>query len=102
MKDVSLRTTYLKDYRPPPFTIETTDLQFDLYEDHATVVSKLLFKCGGGSGITDLRLHGQLLKLEKVFINGQLLNSDQYITDDESLTIPALESFLGASFEEFQ
>ncbi|MBL4581513.1 MAG: aminopeptidase N [Gammaproteobacteria bacterium] len=102
MKDASLRTTYLKDYRPPPFTIETTDLQFDLYEDHATVVSRLLFKCDGGSSVTDLRLHGQLLTLEKVFINGQLLSPDQYITDDESLTIPALENLLGASFEEFQ
>ena len=101
MKNASARTTYLKDYRPPPFTIETTDLHFDLYEDHASVVSKLLFKCSGGSDVTSLWLHGQLLKLEKVFINGQLLNSDQYSQDDEGLTIPALDGLLGASFEEF-
>ena len=101
MKNASARTTYLKDYRPPPFTIETTDLHFDLYEDYASVVSKLLFKCSGGSDVTSLWLHGQLLKLEKVFINGQLLNSDQYSQDDEGLTIPALDGLLGASFEEF-
>ena len=101
MKNASARTTYLKDYRPPPFTIETTDLHFDLYEDHASVVSKLLFKCSGGSDVTSLWLHGQLLKLEKVFINGKLLNSDQYSQDDEGLTIPALDGLLGASFEEF-
>ena len=101
MKNASARTTYLKDYRPPPFTIETTDLHFDLYEDYASVVSKLLFKCSGGSDVTNLWLHGQLLKLEKVFINGQLLNSDQYSQDDEGLTIPALDGLLGASFEEF-
>ncbi|MFT4815340.1 MAG: aminopeptidase N [Pseudohongiellaceae bacterium] len=101
MKNASARTTYLKDYRPPPFTIETTDLHFDLYEDHASVVSKLLFKCSGGSDVTSLWLHGQLLKLEKVFINGQLLNPDQYSQDDEGLTIPALDGLLGASFEEF-
>ena len=101
MKNASARTTYLKDYRPPPFTIETTDLHFDLYEDHACVVSKLLFKRSGGSDVTSLRLHGQLLKLEKIFINGQLVNSDQYIQDDESLTVPALDGLLGASFEEF-
>ena len=52
--------------------------------------------------MTSLRLHGQVLTLEKVFINGQQLNSDQYSQDDESLTIPALDSLLGASFEEFQ
>ena len=101
MKNASARTTYLKDYRPPPFTIETTDLHFDLYEDHASVVSKLLFKCSGDSDVTSLQLHGQLLKLEKVLINGQLLNPDQYIQDDENLTIPALDGLLGASFEEF-
>ena len=102
MKNASARTTYLKDYSPPPFTIETTDLHFDLYEDHASVVAKLLFKCNGGSDVTSLRLHGQVLTLEKVFINGQQLNSDQYSQDDESLTIPALDSLLGETFEEFQ
>ena len=66
MKNASARTTYLKDYSPPPFTIETTDLHFDLYEDHASVVAKLLFKCNGGSDVTSLRLHGQVLTLEKV------------------------------------
>ncbi|PCI74949.1 MAG: aminopeptidase N [SAR86 cluster bacterium] len=105
MKNASARTTYLKDYRPPLFTIETTDLYFDLYEDHATVVSKLLIKCNLSADAADansLQLHGQLLQLEKVFINGQLLEPGQYLRDDESLTIPALDGLLGASFEEFQ
>lgn len=104
MKNASARTTYLKDYRPPAFTIETTDLHFDLYEDHATVVSKLLFKrnmAADAENGSSLQLHGQLLQLEKVFINGQLLESDQYLQDDESLTIPALDKLLGESFNEF-
>lgn len=102
MENTSARTTYLKDYSPPPFTIETTNLHFDLYEDHASVVAKLLFKCNGGCDVTSLRLHGQVLTLEKVFINGLQLNPDQYSQDDESLTVPALDSLLGASFDEFQ
>ena len=102
MKNPSARTTYLKDYRPPAFTIETTDLHFDLYEDHATVVSKLLFKCSDGVDSNSLQLHGQLLQLEKVLINGQLLKDGQYIKDDEGLTIPDLDSLLGTSFKEFQ
>ena len=61
MKNASARTTYLKDYRPPSFTIETTDLHFDLYEDHATVVSKLLFKRNDASDASSLELHGQPL-----------------------------------------
>ena len=60
MKNASARTTYLKDYSPPPFTIETTDLSFDLYEDHASVVSKLLFTRStheGAANATSLELH---------------------------------------------
>ena len=104
MKNASARTTYLKDYSPPPFVIETTDLHFDLYEDYASVVSKLLFKRNSTDGASDtnsLQLHGQLLELEKILINGQLLDPSQYLKDDDGLTIPALDGFLGASFEEF-
>ena len=104
MKNASARTIYLKDYSPPPFTIETTDLHFDLYEDYASVVSKLLFKRNSTDGASDtnsLQLHGRLLELEKILINGQLLDPSQYLKDDDGLTIPALDGFLGASFEEF-
>ena len=104
MKNARTRTTYLKNYSPPPFTIETTELHFDLYEDHASVVSKLLFKrniSGEDADANILKLHGQLLQLEKIFIDGQLLESEQYLKDDEGLTIFALNDLLGASFEEF-
>ena len=33
MKHAGARTTYLRDYRPPVFNIETTELHFDLHED---------------------------------------------------------------------
>lgn len=102
MKNASARTTYLKDYRPPPFTIETTDLSFDLYEDHATVVSKLLFKRNGAAEEDSLCLDGQLLQLERVLIDGKELEPEQYLKDDESLTIPELSKLLGSSFQEFQ
>ncbi|GJM13842.1 MAG: aminopeptidase N [Pseudohongiella sp.] len=101
MKNASARTTYLKDYRPPSFTIVSTDLHFDLFEDHATVVSKLLFKRNEGETGNTLQLHGQLLTLEKLSINGQSLAQDQYLQDDEGLTIPALDELLGDSFQEF-
>ena len=104
MKNASARTTYLKDYSPPPFTIVTTDLSFDLYEDHASVVSKLLFTRStheGAANATSLELQGQLLTLERLAINGQPLAPDQYLVDDESLTIPELDVLLGAGFSEF-
>ena len=101
MKNASARTTYLKDYRPPPFTIVSTDLHFDLYEDHALVVAKLFFK-RSDDAVDTLQLHGQLLQLERLLINGQQLELGQYLQDDEGLTIPALSEFLGESFAEFQ
>ena len=37
MRDAQPGTVYLKDYRPPAFLINRTELHFDLYEDHALV-----------------------------------------------------------------
>ncbi len=105
MKNASARTTYLKDYRPPAFTIETTDLNFDLYQDHAYVVSKLLLKPNpeaGGVAASSLQLHGQQLLLEKLLINGRELSDDQFLLNEESLTIPDLATLLGRNFCEFQ
>ncbi len=105
MKNASARTTYLKDYRPPAFNIETTDLNFDLYEDHAAVLSTLLLRRNPEATeleASSLRLHGQLLVLEKLLINGLELSKEQYLIDDESLTIPALGDLLGEGFDEFQ
>ncbi len=105
MKNASARTTCLKDYRPPAFIIETTDLNFDLYEDHACVVSKLLLKPNtevGAVAANSLQLHGQQLLLEKLLINGHELSDDQFLLDEESLTIPDLATLPGDNFSELQ
>jgi aminopeptidase N len=104
MKNSSARTTYLKDYRPPAFTIEATDLSFDLYEDHASVISKLLFKRNpqeDAASADTLILQGQMLVLENLLLNGRKLTADQYLVDDETLTIPGLSVILSGAVEEF-
>ncbi len=105
MKNAQARTTYLKDYKPPAFTIETTELHFDLYEDHAAVRSRLLFKRNPlaveESDVDTLFLHGQLLILEKLALNGKQLSRDSYLQDDDSLTIPELSLLLGGPADEF-
>ena len=81
MKNGQARTTYLKDYKAPHYLIETTELDFDLYQDHATVVSRLLFKKNSSllSGIEDsLILHGQELVLEELSIDGKQLVEEDY------------------------
>ena len=72
MRDSQARTTYLKDYRPPPFTIETTDLEFNLYEDYVLVVAKLLIKPSDGSGEpapNALTLQGHEIELRSLLIS---------------------------------
>ncbi len=62
MRDANPGTIYLKDYRPPAFSIHRTDLHFELEEDAAIVTSRLQLernKAGNGP----LELHGEELEL---------------------------------------
>ncbi|MDC0222479.1 aminopeptidase N, partial [Gammaproteobacteria bacterium] len=104
MKNAQARTTYLKNYKPPHYLIETTELDFDLYQDHATVVSRLLFKKNSSllSDIEDsLILHGQELVLEKLSIDGMQLGEEDYQITGEELVIPSLSKILGGPTERF-
>ena len=104
MKNGQARTTYLKDYKAPHYLIETTELDFDLYQDHATVVSRLLFKQNSSllSGIEDsLILHGQELVLEELSIDGKQLVEEDYQIKGEELLIPSLSKILGGPTERF-
>ena len=104
MKNAQARTTYLRDYRPPTFTIETTELHFDLFEDYALVVSRLLLKRNQIPEAEEsdiLVLHGQQLHLQKLSIDGKELSRDQYLIDEDTLSIPALSELLGAPALEF-
>lgn len=116
MKNAQARTTYLRDYRPPDFTIETTDLHFDLHEDHALVNARLKFKRNDNVGesvekgvensvvenVSDtLVLHGQHLVLESLIIESQTLADTDYLVDDETLTIPNLSRFTEGEASEF-
>ena len=97
MKNAQARTTCLKDYRPPNYLIETTDLEFNLYEDHAKVVARLQFKLNGSADPAEqdtLVLHGRDLVLEKLLLEGNELNPDNYLLSDEKLTIPKISELL--------
>ena len=95
MKDAGARTTYLHDYQPPPFLIETTELDFDLYETHAIVEARLQFRRNpaftGANGDT-LLLQGRDLVLESLWLNGRELTGDDYRIDEENLRISGLSA----------
>lgn len=105
MKNSQARTTYLKDYRPPAFTIESTALNFDLHEDHAVVGSDLLFKRNAHPDADDsdtLLLHGSHLELVSLVLEGRELGLEDYLLDEESLTIPALSKLIGREADQFR
>jgi aminopeptidase N len=105
MRDAQARTVYLKDYRPPAFLVERTNLHFELFEDCALVKSTLTLRRNNDSGDEleneALVLHGQQLVLEKLFLNGRLLSADEYLVDSETLTVPEIEGQLGNGNEIF-
>ena len=78
-----------KEYRPPGFLLDRTELEFDIAEDNTRVHTRLFLRRNPDADLnSDLYLDGNNLELELLRINGQDLNSDQYQQDEDSLTIP--------------
>jgi aminopeptidase N len=83
------RTTYLKDYRPPDYRVETVNLQFDLDESRTTVKSLLTVVCNHDrcEGIHPFVLQGRDLKLLALKLDGQPLSEHDYKIEGEILSI---------------
>ena len=89
MKNNSPKTTYLKDYTPPPFLVDNVDLEIDLGEDWSTVKARLCFRSNPdfeGNNST-LVLDGQNMKLLEISLDKMPINQDQYSVDESHLTI---------------
>lgn len=77
-------TIYLKNYQPPSFTVETVELNFDLYDDHALVNSTLkLTRQNDGA----LHLYGEELELIALHLNGRPLEYEKYVLTKDALII---------------
>ncbi len=91
------KTTYLKDYRPPDYRIETVDLQFDLDETKAAVKSRIVVASNydRSKGERPLVLDGKDLTLKSVVLDGRPLTEKEYAVDPESLSIHSVpEQFM--------
>ena len=83
------RTTYLKDYRIPPFLINTVHMHIDLYEEETNIKTVLnLQRNLKIKKSTPLILNGEAMVLQRIVLNEQALSSTEYTVDDSSLTIP--------------
>ncbi|MCG6860915.1 MAG: aminopeptidase N [Chromatiaceae bacterium] len=83
------RPVHLEDYRPPRFLIDRVDLHFDLDPETTRVEATLELRRNPAAvrGDDDLRLHGEMLELERVAIDGRDLTPVEYRLDAESLTL---------------
>ncbi|MDA8693625.1 aminopeptidase N [Pseudomonadales bacterium] len=82
--------TYLKDYQPPAFFIDTTDLSFDLQADKTVVHSRLAIRKNPQSSSDILALDGEGLQLQSIAIDGKLLEEGSYQLNDSGLCLSAL------------
>ena len=77
----------LADYRPPPFLIDTVELDFRLSPSTTRVKARLGIRRNGEHD-QPLRLNGERLKPISVALDGRSLTADAFAVDGEWLTIP--------------
>lgn len=83
--------TYLKDYRPPAFKVESLKLDFQIQADSVQVTSVGRYQRNHShnqSGELVLDGSSEMLSLISVAIDGRLLSEDDYTLSDETLVIP--------------
>jgi len=82
--------TYLKDYTPFPYHLNSVDLTFELGDEFTLVHAKLQLQRGEQAASTALVLPGEELELREVKIDGKILAASDYQVDAHQLTIPAV------------
>src|SRR6185312_12799453 len=82
----SPRTTYLKDYTPPPYSISAVDLTLELEETATKVTARL--EIVRNAGAQPLILDGRKLELLALKLNESVLSASDYKLDAEHLVIP--------------
>ena len=75
---------YLSDYTPPAYRVNNVYLNICLFDEYATIDSTLdMVREHDG----DLVLLGRELELLQIWLNDKQLSDEEYVLDDESLTI---------------
>ncbi|HEX4975201.1 MAG TPA: aminopeptidase N, partial [Pseudomonadales bacterium] len=80
---------YLKDYRPPAFLIDKTELTFKLFEQHTEVFSRLTMRRNPVAERATL-LHldgGDRLRLQSIALNGRTLQQHEFSLIDNNLEL---------------
>jgi|TARA_B110000971_G_scaffold221984_2_gene272221 aminopeptidase N len=91
MKDGQPTAIKLVDYQAPAYTTEKTELCFDI-RDGETQVTSNLSVVRLAEDATSLELAGEHLELISVIVDGRELGSNEFLKDDESLTLLGLDA----------
>ncbi|MCK4378263.1 MAG: aminopeptidase N, partial [Deltaproteobacteria bacterium] len=86
------KTKCRQDYQPPAFIIDQVDLTFDLAEEKTLVTARLAIRRNPAvdQPSAPLVLDGRQLELQSVSLDDRVLTADDYLVDEESLTIMAV------------
>ena len=87
MKTDQHQRKHLRDYRPPAFTIDRTDLVFQLDAAGTRVQSRLQIRRQPEGVGESLVLDGIELELVELQLDGRKLDAEEYRQDDETLTL---------------
>jgi len=91
MKDgKSGKLIYRKDYTVYPWDVSQLDVYFDIGNESTTVRAEMEFQLKDQSlPAQDIVLNGRDLQLVSLSLNGRLLSGNDFIVENETLTIPA-------------
>ena len=85
---ISGKSIYRKDYMAYPWDVNHLDIHFDIGSDTTTVRAVMEFQLKDATRASqDIVLTGHDLQLMTMSLNGQLLSSDDYAIEGETLTI---------------
>ena len=82
---------FLKDYEAPSHWIKKTELDFDIYDTHTIVKSRLHLEKNRETKESKLILDGEQLELIDVKVDGTLLSEGEYLVTDQHLMIGQLD-----------
>src|SRR4051812_49414596 len=92
MREPQPKTIHLKDYSPPPFLIDTVELDVDIRAEDAVVKATLAIRRNprGDKSVRSLALDGDELELVSVALNGADLSKDRFCATTDKLVVESV------------
>ena len=81
------KTIYFKEYTPSPYTIVSCSLEF-IIEESSTRVENIMEVQRRDSEARELKLDGEMLDLELLWVDDILYSDDMYIKEESAIRIP--------------